>query len=242
MTSGGEEDSFKRCKAFIDSNFIEGRAPSSKRRRNPVVTISRLPCCGSHEIGEALLALLEADAELGRVPWGFFDRDLVHRVLEDHHLPERLARYMPEDKDHELSSLINEMLGLHPSLWELFHHTCDTILKLAQMGNVILIGRGAHVLTRGMPWVLRVRVVAPFEYRLKRAMEESGLPEGRARRRLRQDDQARAAYIRTHFNESVDDPYAYDLALNTANWSPQECAGILLAALRETRRRGVPKA
>jgi hypothetical protein len=241
MSSGGKKEAFERCKAFIDSNFIEGAARPPKRARRPALTISRLPWCGAHEIGKELLRLLETDAELGKESWGFFDRDLVHRVLEDHHLPKRLARFMEEDKDHEVSGLINEILGLHPSLWELFHHTCDTVLKLAQMGNVILIGRGAHVLTRGMPWVLRVRVVAPFAYRLKRAMGETGLPEGRAWRRLRQDDQARAAYIRSHFNESVDDPFAYDLALNTANWTPPECAGILLEALRETRERGLEK-
>lgn len=241
MSSGGKKEAFERCKAFIDSNFIEGAAPPPERVRRPALTLSRLPCCGTHEIGKALLRLLERDSELGKESWGFFDRDLVHRVLEDHHLPKRLARFMKEDKDHEVSGLINEILGLHPSLWELFHHTCDTILKLARMGNVILIGRGAHVLTRGMPWVLRVRVVAPFEYRLKRAMKETGLPEGRAWRRLRQDDQARAAYIRSHFNESVDDPFAYDLALNTANWTTEECAGILLEALRETRERSLDK-
>ncbi len=241
MTTGGTKDAFQRCKAVIDSNFIEDGDRPRKTTPTPAITLSRLPCSGSHEIAKALLPQLEADPLLGGTPWALFDRELVHRTLEDHHLPKRLARYMPEDKDHEVSGLINEILGLHPSLWELFHHTCDTIVKLARMGNVILIGRGAHVLARGMPWVLRVRVVAPFEYRLQRAMTETGLPHGRAYRRLRQDDQARAAYIRSHFNESVDDPFAYDLTLNTANWSSEASAGILHEALRASHQRGLPQ-
>lgn len=221
---------FDRCRAFIDSNFVELHQRSSERVR-PAVTFSRQPFAGTHRIAQSLLQLLENEERLPQGPWALFDRNLVHKVLEDHQLPKRLAEYMPEDKDHEVSGLINELLGLHPSLWELFHHTCDTVLKLARMGNVLLIGRGAHILTRHLPQVLKIRVVAPFDQRLERAAEEWELPLSRARRRLHQEDQARAAYIRSHFNESIDDPFAYHFTLNTEPFSPTEAARVIHQSL-----------
>ena len=47
----------------------------------------------------------------------------------------------------------------------------DTILKLATKGNVILIGRGAHILTRHFKGAAHARIVAPIEMRGRRAAE-----------------------------------------------------------------------
>ena len=43
----------------------------------------------------------------------------------------------------------------------LVHKTAKTILQLAEMGNVIIIGRGANVVTAHMNNIFHVRLVAP---------------------------------------------------------------------------------
>jgi len=159
--------------------------------------------------------------------WALFDQNLVKRVLEDHNLPEHLARYMPEDRDHNLSGLINEILGVHPSQWELFHYTCDTIFRLAELGNVILIGRGAHILTREMEHVRHVRLIAPLEDRIKRARLKLDLNAKEAARAVRHRDAASEAYTRSHFDETLSNPEAYDLVLNTGRVSNAEAVDLL---------------
>ncbi|HSH09515.1 MAG TPA: cytidylate kinase-like family protein [Oceanipulchritudo sp.] len=220
----------ERCRAFIDSNFVESHL--EKPRIPLAVTISRQVYSGSHEIAELMIKQLEADPKLGVAKWALFDRDLVHRILEDHNLPKAIARYMPEDRDRDFTGLINEILGLHPSLWELFHYTCDTIHKLAKIGNVILIGRGAHIITRNMPHVLHVRVVAPFEMRVQRAAQILGVSTQEAGKQIRQDDQARAAFVRSHFDEALDNPLVYHLTINTGLTSIRTAAQILCTALK----------
>ncbi len=221
---------YDRCQAFIDSNFVE---PGERIERTPItLTISRQVFSGSHTIAERLIDLLQEDEELGKSNWALFDRDLVHKMLQNHNLPERLAKYMPEDRDHGLTSTINEILGVHPSLWELFHYTCDTIQKLARVGNVILIGRGAHIVTRGMPHVFHVRIVSPFDLRVGRAAELLDLSVMDAAKQVSQDDHARGAYVRSHFDEPIEDPYAYDMILNTANMDVQTAANILFEAMK----------
>lgn len=226
----GHSHALERCRAFIDSNFVESH--QEKPRIPLAMTISRQVYSGSHEIAELMIRHLDADPKLGSAKWALFDRDLVHRILEDHHLPKALARYMPEDRDRDFTGLINEILGLHPSLWELFHYTCDTVAKLAKVGNVILIGRGAHIITRNMPHVVHVRVVAPFELRVQRAAEILGISIREAGKHVRQDDQARAAFVRSHFDEPLDNPLAYHLTLNTGLISTKAAAQVLFNALK----------
>jgi cytidylate kinase len=144
-----------------------------------------------------------------------------------------MAKYMPEDRDKDVTGLINEILGLHPSSWKLFHYTCDTIHKLAKIGNVILIGRGSHIITRTMPHVLKIRIIAPFERRVYRAAKILDISTTEARKRIRQDDAARSAFVRSHFDEDLNDPLAYDLIINTARLSEQSSARMLLKALHD---------
>ena len=228
-TMSERSGALERCQAFIDSNFM--KPPPREQRRLLAITISRQAYANSHVIAGELIRLLEGDRGTGAGEWALFDRDLVHRILEDHNLPKAIARYMPEDRDHDFTGAINEILGVHPSLWELFHYTCDTIYKLARVGNVILIGRGAHIITRNLPHVLHVRIIAPFELRVRRAAGQLGISESEARKTLRQDDQARAAYVRSHFDEDPDNPHAYDLILNTGRVGTRQAVQLLQAAL-----------
>lgn len=220
---------YDRCRAFIDSNFVE--SPKVEIKQPVALTISRQVYSSSHEIAEILIELLNKDEVLGRKEWALFDRDLVHRILQDHNLPKRIAQYMPEDREKTLTSTINEILGVHPSMWELFHFTCDTIHKLARVGNTILIGRGAHIVTRNLPHVLRVRIIAPKEMRIARAAKMLGIPISEATRIISQDDHARGAYVRCHFDESIDDPAAYDMVLNTGSLDEETAALVLYQAL-----------
>ena len=80
-------------------------------------------------------------------------------MLEEHSLPKSLARFMPEDRISEVSDTMDELFGLHPPSWDLVHKTSETILHLAQLGHVIIIGRGAKVITAKLDGVLHVRLV-----------------------------------------------------------------------------------
>ena len=51
----------------------------------------------------------------------FLDKDLIKQALTKHNLPERLAAYLPEDRISEIKATVGELVGLHPSLWELEH-------------------------------------------------------------------------------------------------------------------------
>jgi cytidylate kinase len=99
--------------------------------------------------------------------------------------------------------------------------------------NVVLLGRGGQWLLRGIPHVLRVRVIAPFEMRVRRLAE---VAESTGRDAvsdfLRRDDADRAGRMRYLYDQDIDDPRLYDLVISTANGDLEGAAAIIVLLAR----------
>lgn len=193
----------------------------------PTVTISRQAGSGSHVIADKLAEMLETRLPGESCRWTVFDRNLVERVLDDHHLPSRLARFMPEDRISEVSDTMDELFGLHPPSWTLVREASDTILRLAQMGGVILIGRAANIITRKLDSVFHVRLVGSAERRLEHIREYYGLSPKAAVKMLQEEDRGRRRYVRKYFGKDIDDPLLYHLVINTDHISYDLAARII---------------
>ena len=183
------------CLSFINCQLNPAATPvrvTSVTYR--AVTISREAGAGGRTLAEKLVQLLQSTEPQPARPWTIFDRNLVEMVLKDHDLPARLARFMPEDHVSEMSDTLDELFGLHPPSWELVRKTAETILGLAALGNVILIGRGANVITNRMDHVFHVRLVGSPETRVKRLQELDGSGHEAALRRAEKEDLARRRY------------------------------------------------
>jgi cytidylate kinase len=179
------------------------------------ITISRESGCGAHAFAEALVRRLNPHCPPGLPQWTLFDRNLVEKVLEDHQLPERLANYMPEDRVLEIDDIMDELFGLHPPSSTLVEKTAETILHLADMGNAIILGRGANVITAKLPHVLHLRMIGSLERRTDNMQRFEGLRIKDAIERIRREDLGRERYVRKHFNKDINDPLLYHLVINT---------------------------
>jgi len=203
------------------------------------VAFSRQAGCGALRIGEKLAECLQAVGPADDPPWTVFDQDLITKVLEDHHLPARLARFLPEERISAISDTVDEILGLHPPSWILVRQSAETILSLAELGNAILVGRGANVITNGLPNVLRVRLVGSFERRVARVQETEHLTRARAQAFVRRHDRGRAGYVRKYFNRDITDVLLHQLVINTDEVSEEEVVRVLGdAVLHRTQSMG----
>jgi cytidylate kinase len=208
----------ERCRSFINCQLTPGH-PSYVSQRNgarwKAVTISRQAGSGGHSVGGRLAELLQARYPQASPPWTVFDKNLVEKVLEDHHLPNRLAKFMREDRISEIADTMDELFGLHPPSWTLVRKTADTILRLVEVGHVIVIGRGAHVITRNLDYVFHVRLVGSLERRVKYMQELEHLNAEAARALVERDDRGRARFLKKYFNKDINDPLLYHLVINT---------------------------
>jgi len=206
-----------QCLSFINLQ-LQPPHPGQVQRdgiHHRAVTISRQSGSGGHAVAAKLVELLQARTPPEECPWTVFDRNLVERVLDDHHLSSRLARFMPEDRVGEISDTIDELFGLHPPSWTLVRKSADTILRLAEMGNVILIGRAANVITRRLDYVFHVRLVGSLERRVKYIQESEHLDHKSALATVDRKDLGRRRYLKKYFDQDIDNPLLYHMVINT---------------------------
>jgi cytidylate kinase len=222
----------ERCLTFINCQL---QPPHSVAFRNgehrPAITLSRQSGSGGHAVAAKLVEQLQAVAGADPCPWTVADRNLVEKVLEDHHLPSRLARFMTEDRISELSDTMDELFGLHPPSWTLVRQTSETILRLADLGNVIIIGRAANIITSKLHHVFHVRLVGSLERRVKHMQELEHLSLKAARQFVEREDLGRRRYVKKHFGKDIEDPLLYHLVINTDLVPYEEAARMIAEAV-----------
>ncbi len=230
----------ERCFSFINCQLQPGgQLPS---RSDPAarwfVTISRESGCAAHVVGARLADRLNA-SELGRgTPWTVFDRNLVERVIEDHHLPKRFEKYMPENRVTEIADIMDELFDLHPSSWTLVHKTSETMLRLAELGHCILIGRAAPVVTGKLEFGFHARLIGSFEKRIERMMHFEELGRHAARTRVQREDRGRRLYVKKYFRGDVSDPLQYHLVINTDCFANDQAARLIAQGLLDLAKAG----
>jgi len=220
----------ERADGYFSSELRESRAPWVKPP-TLFITISRECCAGGSSFAQLLAEKL--NAEVAPVAgWSIFGGNIISRMLQTNHLPEHLARFLPEDKVPEVNATIGEIVGLHPSLWDLVQKANATMRRLAMDGNVILVGRGANFATAGIDGGIHVRLVAPPECRARYYAQRFHVTEAAALVHNAKCDAARRRYVSAHFSRSVEDPAAYDLVINTEHVSLDAAADLVFAHVR----------
>lgn len=224
-------DALARTDSYFSAEWRESRTPWVRKQTSVFVTISREAGSGGSSLAH-LLAKQLANSGENAAPWQVYGGNVVGRMLEANHLSDRLARFLPEDHVSELVASIGELVGLHPSLWELVQKTNDTMRDLAKGGQVILVGRGANFATAGVAGGVHVRLIAPSENRARAWAEFKGIPESEALAQIAKVDAARRRYASRTFNADPENPAAYDLVINTGLLSLAEAAELIAARVR----------
>jgi cytidylate kinase len=197
-----------------------------------ILTVSHEIGAGGPEIGQKVadqLGLHYVDQEL------ISDAALRYGVLEE-----------------KLSSLDESK----PSLFERFDAETrryitvlqTAVFEFAEQDRVVLMGRAGQWLLRGLPHVLRLRVMAPFDRRVKRlAKKLSGQMGEQTNPRTvqdmaRRDDQEKLGRMRYLYEVDLRDPSLYDLVVNTDKLSIDAAVEMVAATLERPELVTTPEA
>ena len=212
------------CLSFINSQSSAKMQPPAVRR---AVTISRQAGCGAVFVAEKVAKYLDEHAPTPGVKWTTFDRQLMIKVLEDHKLPAYLLKILPEDRTSYVQDTLADIFNVHPTADKMVKLIAETILNLAEAGSVIIVGRGANIVTAKMPHVLHVRLVANLDDRIERVCQEYNKSPEVARRYCVEEDPARTRYLKSYFHTDINDPLHYHLVINTSRISFEDAASMI---------------
>jgi len=110
-----------------------------------------------------------------------------------------------------------------------------TISILASLGaerHVVVCTTGAELLSRDLPGMFRLHVVAPESVRLGNLMQDCRLNRAEAKQRLRKMEAARGLVRKRRFGQKISRPTDFDLVLNSQKLSPAEMMALLETAAR----------
>ncbi len=224
---------YEKAKLYIETHFQKKEELDKKKilvEPGPCITISRQTGAAAGEISDLLIDFLKSKSKQ-KTEWAVFDKNLIEKVIEDHHLPDKLANYLTEEKHSFLNSMMNELFGIHPSPLRLVYKTTRTIFQLAQMGNCIIVGRAANIVLRNLDNTYHIRIIAPLKKRIKQIQAYFNVSEEEAKKFIEKEEEKRKDYVKHYFHKDINDPSLYDLVINTERHSLEETAAILGAAI-----------
>ncbi len=216
---------YEKCLSYINCQLQPGEK-SVEPAIKPAITLSRQAGAGGRTVAGKLAEYMQSHIPAA-CQWTVFDKNLMAKVLEDHHLSQRVAKYEPESHKPFFRDWMEETLELHPSTWTMVRQIAETIWQLASMGNVIIVGRGAAVVTAPLKNAFHVRLVGSPERRLARVQEVYHLDAAAAADYVKVEDKGRARYLKDHYHRDIDDPQLYDLIINTDRSGYDEAARLI---------------
>jgi cytidylate kinase len=123
-----------------------------------------------------------------------------------------------------------------PSIFERFKHgkekyilfIREAFLKHIRKDNVVYHGLAGHFLSKGIPNILKIRIIANLEDRIKEEMRREHISEQEARYILKKDDEERRKWSMYLYGVDTKDSSLYDVVLHIDNLKVDDAVGILI--------------
>lgn len=181
--------------------------------KKTIITISREFGSGGRLIGQRL-------AEKLGVP--FYDKQLLDRIAEESGFSAELMQDQEmKAKNSFLYSLASAMgtRDIGPDSLSLnerfFLAQFDTIRKIADEGSCVIVGRCSDYILSAYPEASHIFIYAEEEDKVRRAVEEYGVPEEDVRKLMKDTDRARANYYSYHTGRKWGEHQNYSLSIDS---------------------------
>jgi cytidylate kinase len=190
-----------------------------------IITISRGSYSRGKEVAERLAQSLNYQC---------CSRDILLEASERYNIPEiKLVRAI-----HDA-----------PSILERFTYSKETyvayiraaLLRQVQKDNLVYHGLAGHFLLKGIPHVLKVRIIADLENRVQEEMKRENISAEEARQILLKDDEERHKWSKNLYGIDTWDPSLYDLVINIMYVTVDGAVDIIKCALKDPRFQTTPE-
>jgi len=101
------------------------------------------------------------------------------------------------------------------------------LLDYAKDGCLIYHGNAGHFLLKDVNWVIKVRLIAPFEQRFSALQQTMKLDRYEATQYIKKVDEDRSRWTKFLYNEDWSDPSHFDLVVNLRSMSLETASDII---------------
>lgn len=152
-------------------------------------------------------------------------REILLEASEQFHIPEiKLVRAI-----HDAPSVFDRFTYGKEKYIAYLH---SALLKNVQKNNVVYHGLAGHFFLQEIPHVLKVRVIADLEDRVKEEMKREGISAEEARYILKKDDDERRKWGLQLYGHDTRDSSLYDLVVHIKTIRVGDAVDLILHAAR----------
>jgi len=190
-----------------------------------IITISRGSYSRGKEVAEKLAQALGYEC---------LSRDILLEASERFNIPEiKLIRAI-----HDAPSILQRFTY---GKEQYVAYIRAALLRHVQKDNLVYHGLAGHFLLRGIPHVLKVRIIADLEDRVGEEMKRENISADEARRILLKDDEERRKWSLKIYGTDTWDPSLYDLLINIKCIKVDEAVDIIKCAVKGSCFQATPE-
>jgi len=106
------------------------------------------------------------------------------------------------------------------------------LLRQVQRDDVVYHGLAGHFFLQGIPHVLKVRIIADMEDRIREEMKRENISAEKAREILKRDDDERRKWSLSLYGIDTWDPSLYDMVLHVRTLSVDDMVKIIMETVK----------
>jgi cytidylate kinase len=176
-----------------------------------IITISR----GSYSRG---VEIAEMVAE--KLGYQCLARDVLIEASKEFNIPEVKLIQALEDPPSFFERFTNEKK-------KYIAYIQTALINNLRADNIVYHGLAGHFFVKDIPHVLKVRIIADLEYRIKFVMERDKISRDKAIDFLKKIDSSRREWGQYLYGLNLEDPTHYDIVINTENLSLEVVVDII---------------
>lgn len=189
-----------------------------------IITIGREFGSGGHEVGRRLAA------ELG---YKLYDKELLKMMAQESNISEKVLE--DYDEKNTGSLLYSIMMDVYPSMnyvgntlqRQIYQAQYDTIRRIGEKGDCVIVGRGADYILRDLPHLTSVFIRASEEFRIGRVAEYEHVSPQKAKEFITKADKKRASYYNFQTEKKWGHVSSYNLALDASDIGIDGCVNVI---------------
>jgi len=179
-----------------------------------IITISR----GSYSKGKEV-----AEKICRKLGYRCLSREVILDASDTYHVPE----IKMEKAIHDAPSIL-ERLGRSRNAYVAYYQSALT--REVLQDNIVYHGLAGHLLLKGVPHVLKVRIIADLSDRVRSEMAREGVGEKEARSLILKDDQERRKWTQSLYGADPWDSSLYDLIIHIKKFNVEDAVDFICRA------------
>lgn len=199
-----------RLGALLEVSRRQGAMATEETALKPAITISREFGCEAYPMAELLRQQMEKRTGES---WALMDKALLDEVSKNHNLSDEVLQNLG-DKNRFLDDFMSTFSSSWKNQKDYYRLLTRHIIALAEKGNVIIMGRGAPIVTRKMKNCFHFRMYASLAFKQKSISKRLSVDAGEAEAIISRRQKERDKFIRDFLDRDPYDLSVYHLVFN----------------------------